>query len=135
MLFRSRTLEAVGRLGADEFVVLLRECDLPAAVEVAEGLRAAVAGSPVDGVGTVTKPGLGLAIGGPAINDTPRRMITLSVAEVVDVLARRPGHQHVIITGRDAAPELVEAADLVVEMTKIKHPMDAGRKGQRGIEW
>jgi cobalt-precorrin-5B (C1)-methyltransferase len=38
-----------------------------------------------DGVGTVTKPGLGLAIGGPAINDTPRRMITWSVGEVVDV--------------------------------------------------
>jgi cob(I)alamin adenosyltransferase len=41
----------------------------------------------------------------------------------------------VIITGRNAPPELIEAADLVVEMTKIKHPMDAGQKGQRGIEW
>ena len=40
-----------------------------------------------------------------------------------------------VITGRDAAPELVEAADLVMEMTKVKHPMDAGQKGQRGIEW
>jgi cob(I)alamin adenosyltransferase len=59
----------------------------------------------------------------------------VEVADVVDTLAARPGHQHVIITGRDAAPELVEAADLVVEMTKIKHPMDAGQKGQRGIEW
>ena len=38
-----------------------------------------------DGVGTVTKPGLGLALGGPAINDTPRRMIGYSVAEVVDL--------------------------------------------------
>ena len=55
--------------------------------------------------------------------------------EVVDVLSRREGRQHVIITGRDAAPELVEAADLVMETTKIKHPMDAGQKGQRGIEW
>ena len=45
------------------------------------------------------------------------------------------GRQHVIITGRDAAPELVEAADLVMQTTKIKHPMDAGQKGQRGIEW
>ena len=51
------------------------------------------------------------------------------------MLAARPGHQHVIVTGRDAAPELVAAADLVTETTKIKHPMDAGQKGQRGIEW
>ena len=59
----------------------------------------------------------------------------IDVHDVVDALTTRPGHQHVIITGRDAAPELVEAADLVVEMTKVKHPMDAGQKGQRGIEW
>jgi cob(I)alamin adenosyltransferase len=55
--------------------------------------------------------------------------------EVVSVLRERPGTQHVVITGRDAAPALVDYADLVTEMTKIKHPMDAGRKGQRGIEW
>jgi cob(I)alamin adenosyltransferase len=40
-----------------------------------------------------------------------------------------------VITGRNAPAELVEAADLVVEMTKVKHPMDEGQKGQRGIEW
>jgi len=55
--------------------------------------------------------------------------------EVVATLTARPGTQHVVITGRDAPPQLVEAADLVTEMTKVKHPMDAGRKGQRGIEW
>ena len=43
----------------------------------------------------------------------------------------RPGTQHVVITGRRADPGLVEAADLVTEMTKVKHPMDAGQKGQR----
>jgi cob(I)alamin adenosyltransferase len=59
----------------------------------------------------------------------------IDVAEVVAVLRDRPGHQHVVITGRDAPPELVELADLVTEMTKIKHPMDAGQKGQKGIEW
>jgi cob(I)alamin adenosyltransferase len=59
----------------------------------------------------------------------------VDVHEVVDVLDRREGRQHVIITGRDAAPELIEAADLVMETTKVKHPMDAGQKGQRGIEW
>ena len=55
--------------------------------------------------------------------------------EVINTLAGRPGHQHVIITGRNADPRLVEAADLVMETSKIKHPMDAGQKGQRGIEW
>lgn len=55
--------------------------------------------------------------------------------EVVDALLSRPGKQHVVITGRDAPGRLLDAADLVTEMTKIKHPMDAGRKGQRGIEW
>ncbi len=59
----------------------------------------------------------------------------IDVAEVVDVLRARPGRQHVVITGRDAPQPLIEAADLVTEMVKVKHPMDAGRKGQRGIEW
>ncbi len=59
----------------------------------------------------------------------------VDVDEVVEVLVNRPGNQHVVITGRDAPPALIAAADLVTEMTKVKHPMDAGRKGQRGIEW
>ncbi|MEU4762842.1 cob(I)yrinic acid a,c-diamide adenosyltransferase [Actinosynnema sp. NPDC023794] len=59
----------------------------------------------------------------------------IDVDEVVDTLADRPGHQHVVITGRHAPDKLVQAADLVVEMTKVKHPMDAGQKGQKGIEW
>ncbi|MEJ5927034.1 cob(I)yrinic acid a,c-diamide adenosyltransferase [Corynebacterium sp. H128] len=59
----------------------------------------------------------------------------VDVDDVVETLANRPGKQHVVITGRDADPKLIEAADLVTEMSKIKHPMDAGRKGQKGIEW
>ncbi|TRW80656.1 cob(I)yrinic acid a,c-diamide adenosyltransferase [Mycolicibacterium sp. 018/SC-01/001] len=59
----------------------------------------------------------------------------VDVADVVDVLSSRPGTQHVVITGRDAPAALLDAADLVTEMTKVKHPMDVGRKGQRGIEW
>jgi len=59
----------------------------------------------------------------------------VDIDEVVQVLLDRPGGQHVVITGRDAPQRLIDAADLVTEMTKIKHPMDAGRKGQRGIEW
>jgi cob(I)alamin adenosyltransferase len=65
----------------------------------------------------------------------PMKWGWVDVADVVATLAARPGTQHVVITGRDAAPELIEAADLVTEMTKVKHPMDAGRKGQQGIEW
>ena len=65
----------------------------------------------------------------------PMKWGWVDVGEVVDVLTRREGRQHVIVTGRDAAPELVAAADLVMATAKIKHPMDAGQKGQRGIEW
>ncbi|WP_250280717.1 MULTISPECIES: cob(I)yrinic acid a,c-diamide adenosyltransferase [unclassified Frankia] len=59
----------------------------------------------------------------------------IDVAEVVETLRARPGRQHVVVTGRAAPPRLLDAADLVTEMTKVKHPMDAGQKGQRGIEW
>ena len=59
----------------------------------------------------------------------------LDIDDVVDALVTRPGTQHVVITGRDAHPRLIEIADLVLETTKVKHPMDAGQKGQRGIEW
>ncbi|KAA1433091.1 MULTISPECIES: cob(I)yrinic acid a,c-diamide adenosyltransferase [Mycolicibacter] len=59
----------------------------------------------------------------------------VDVDDVVETLANRPGHQHVVITGRRADPRLIEIADLVTEMGNIKHPMDAGQKGQRGIEW
>ena len=55
--------------------------------------------------------------------------------EVVDTLLHRPGHQHVVITGRHAPDRLTAAADLVTDMCKIKHPFDAGEKGQAGIEW
>ena len=48
------------------------------------------------------------------------------------VLAARPGHQHVVITGRDADPRLIGCADLVTEMTKVKHPMDARPEGPEG---
>ena len=59
----------------------------------------------------------------------------VNVGDVVATLTGRPGTQHVVITGRDAPQELLDVADLVTEMTKVKHPMDAGRKGQKGIEW
>ncbi|HEX4225709.1 MAG TPA: cob(I)yrinic acid a,c-diamide adenosyltransferase [Pseudonocardiaceae bacterium] len=59
----------------------------------------------------------------------------VDVDDVVQTLRDRRGHQHVVITGRYAPDALIDAADLVMQTTKIKHPMDAGQKGQRGIEW
>lgn len=59
----------------------------------------------------------------------------VDVDDVVETLANRQGRQHIVITGRRADPKLTEIADLVTEMGKVRHPMDAGQKGQRGIEW
>lgn len=59
----------------------------------------------------------------------------VDTAEVVEALRTRPGTQHVVITGRNAPAALVDAADLVTDMSKVKHPMDVGQKGQKGIEW
>jgi cob(I)alamin adenosyltransferase len=42
---------------------------------------------------------------------------------------------HIVVTGRDAPPELIEAADLVTEMKEIKHPFTAGIRAQQGIEF
>lgn len=59
----------------------------------------------------------------------------VDVDEVVSTLRDRPGHQHVVITGRNAPQALVDSADLVMSTTKVTHPMDSGQKGQKGIEW
>jgi cob(I)alamin adenosyltransferase len=59
----------------------------------------------------------------------------LDLAEVLGVLgARRPG-SHVVLTGRDAPAELIDAADLVTEMREVKHPFRAGIKAQPGVEF
>ena len=65
----------------------------------------------------------------------PMKFGWVDTSEVVEVLKNRPGFQHVIITGRDAPPELVEVSDLVSEVNKVKHPFDEGYRGQKGIEW
>jgi cob(I)alamin adenosyltransferase len=59
----------------------------------------------------------------------------LPIAEVVAFLARKPARLHLVVTGRNAKPELVEIADLVTEMTMVKHPFQAGVKAQKGIEF
>lgn len=59
----------------------------------------------------------------------------LPVEEVLDVLSHKPDDTHVIITGRNAHEKLLEAADLVTEMSLVKHPFRAGVKAQAGIEF
>ena len=59
----------------------------------------------------------------------------VNIADVVAFLKDRPRDKHICITGRDARPELIEIADLVTEMTLVKHPYTAGFKAQRGIEF
>ncbi|MGR3605207.1 cob(I)yrinic acid a,c-diamide adenosyltransferase [Sulfitobacter sp.] len=60
----------------------------------------------------------------------------LDIAEVVAFLvAEKPPMTHVVMTGRNAKPELIEVADLVTEMTMIKHPFRSGIKAQPGVEF
>jgi cob(I)alamin adenosyltransferase len=59
----------------------------------------------------------------------------LNLDKVIAVLtARRPG-LHIVVTGRNAKPEMIAAADLVTEMTLVKHHFAAGVKAQPGIEF
>lgn len=59
----------------------------------------------------------------------------IPVAEVLDMLRRRPAWVEVVLTGRAAPPEIIEAADLVTEMVPRKHYWEAGVRARRGIEW
>src|SRR5689334_1743346 len=59
----------------------------------------------------------------------------LALDEVVAVLRAKPRDLHVIVTGRNAPPELIEVADLVTEMTLVRHPFRSGVKAQPGIEF
>ncbi len=59
----------------------------------------------------------------------------LPLDEVLEVLTARAPMKHVVVTGRNAADAVMEAADLVTEMTMVKHPFRSGIKGQIGIEF
>jgi cob(I)alamin adenosyltransferase len=56
-------------------------------------------------------------------------------AEIADGIRDRAPGTHVVLTGRDAAPELIEVADTVTEMVKVKHAFDQGIKAKKGIEF
>ena len=59
----------------------------------------------------------------------------LPLQEVLEVLRDKPEDKHVIVTGRNAKDELLEIADLVTEMTMVKHPFREGVKAQAGVEF
>jgi cob(I)alamin adenosyltransferase len=59
----------------------------------------------------------------------------LALDAVIDALGARPAMQHAVITGRNAPQALIDAADLVTEMTLVKHPFRDGVKAQRGVEF
>lgn len=59
----------------------------------------------------------------------------IETESVLNFLANRPADVHVVITGRKAPTGLMEAADLVTEMKMVKHPLKAGIKAQKGIEF
>ncbi len=59
----------------------------------------------------------------------------LDIDEIVDPIRDRPRHVNVVVTGRDAAPELIELADTVTEMTEVKHAYKQGIRAMRGIDY
>ncbi len=59
----------------------------------------------------------------------------LDIAKTVAALQGRRSNLHIVVTGRNAKPEMIEAADLVTEMTPVKHHFESGVKAQEGIEF
>ena len=84
-------------------------------------------------VGMMANPDFGLVILDEL--NIALRYDYLSVEEALAGLAARPKELHVVVTGRNAKAPLVEAADLVTEMTLVKHHFTAGVKTQEGIEY
>ncbi len=99
-----------------------------------------------DRAGDIAAARAGWALALDALRDPDTRFVLLDelnvvldyeyipVAEVLAGLRERAPGRHVVITGRGAPPELVECADLVTEMTEIKHPFRSGVKAQVGVE-
>lgn len=59
----------------------------------------------------------------------------IPIAEIVEAIRNRPSHVNVVVTGRDAAPELVDLADTVTEMREVKHAYQQGIRAMRGIDY
>ncbi len=56
-------------------------------------------------------------------------------AEVAATIRARPSHVNIVLTGRNAAPELVDVADTITEMVKVRHAFDQGIRARRGIDF
>lgn len=65
----------------------------------------------------------------------PLTLSWIPIADVIDIIKRRPPDLHIILTGRKMPPEIIELADTVTEMTEIKHHYNQGIKAQKGIEF
>jgi cob(I)alamin adenosyltransferase len=59
----------------------------------------------------------------------------IGVADVLDLIATKPGKLHLVLTGRGAHADVIAAADMVTEMCKVKHPYDSGRQAEKGIDY
>ncbi len=84
-------------------------------------------------VALMRRPGLGLLVLDEL--NIALRYDYLPEVEVVEALKARPAGLHVVVTGRNARPALVEAADLVTEMALVKHHFAAGVRAQEGVEF
>ena len=84
-------------------------------------------------VALMARPGLGLLVLDEL--NIALRYDYLAEATVLAALAARPPSLHVVVTGRNARPALVEAADMVTEMAVVKHHFAAGVKAQEGVEF
>ena len=59
----------------------------------------------------------------------------IPAASVVELIQHKPDELHMVLTGRDADPAVIDAADTVTDVVSIKHAFDAGGRAGRGIEW
>lgn len=59
----------------------------------------------------------------------------LDVEQVLELVRSKPRNIHLVLTGRDARPELIELADMATEMRSLKHPYDSGKPARKGIDF
>jgi cob(I)alamin adenosyltransferase len=132
-----------GAWGTGERTVLARFPDLVTCRAMGEGFT----WDTQDRARDIAAAGAGWELAKAMIADPSYRLVLLDelnivlrygylpVAEIVAALREKPRFLHIVVTGRNAPPELIEAADLVTEMTLVKHPFRAGVKAQKGIEF
>ena len=101
--------------------------------EITEGMRQAVRDA-FEAAGTAVGQGHYDIIVLDEINIALNRGL-VSLSEMMDLLAAKPANVELVLTGRDVPKEILEKADLVTEMVKVKHPYDRGEKPRKGIEF